>query len=326
MVKAPPSWIVRQRGRSGRRGAYLVAAVDRAHNGRVATARRLIEAAADAGADAVKFAIDGGADRAGFAPAAWRDLRRDARRRGIAFVAAPYDQASLRLSRRLTPDVYQIDAPVLPDLQLIARVSRERRPMLIVAGACTTATIRRALRAAGKTPVVALHAVMASALRPADARLQFVPWLSARFKIPAGYLGSEPGIGWPLVAATLGAVAIEKPLTLDRSLAGAAHAGALEPHELAALAAALRDLSAALRPVGDRRLLAEEMPALDRDARSLVARRSLRRGRALTDADLESRPQGGGLSPRLAAWLQGRRLRYDVEAGEPITFGVVDLE
>jgi sialic acid synthase SpsE len=326
MVKPPPAWMLRQRGASRRRGAYLVAAIDRAHNGRVATARRLIEAAAGAGADAVKFAFDSRGDVRGFPLAAWRDLRRDARQRGVAFVAAPYDESALGMARKLRPDVYQVDAPVLPDLALIARIGREKRPMLIVAGACTTATIGRALGAAGSAPVVALHAVMSSALRPADARLQLVPWIAARFRTPAGYFGSEPGIGWALVAATLGAVAIEKPLTLDRSLAGAAHGGALEPEELAALAGALRDLSAALRPVHDRRLLAEEMPAVERDARSLVARRPLRRGRALTSADLETRSEPGGVSPSLADWLEGRRLRYDVEAGEPITFGVVDLE
>ena len=232
----------------------------------------------------------------------------------------------MAVARRLAPDVYQIDAPVLPDLQLIARIGREKRPMLLVAGACTTATIRSAIRAAGSAPIVVLHAVMSAALRPADARLQFVPWISARFKTPAGYLGSEPGIGWALVAATLGAVAIEKPLTLDRSLSGAAQAGAVEPAELGALSASLRDLSAALRPVRDRRLLAGEMPALERDGRSLVARRPLRRGRRLSPADFESRPNAGGLSPHLAAWLEGRRLRYDVETGEPITFGVVELE
>lgn len=306
--------------------AYLVAAVDDAHQGRVATARRLIGAAAAAGADAVKFALDSRPRTPALPVAAWRELRREARLQRIAFVAAPHDAASLGLARRLGPDVYQVDAPVLADLDLIGAIGRDRRPVLLVAGACTTASIQAALGALQRAPMAVLHTVMSPALRPADARLRFVPWLAARFRTPSGYLGAEPGLGWALVAASLGAVAIEKPFTLDRSLPGSVQAGAIEPDELAALAAGLRDLTAALRPVRDRRPLAEEMPALERDARSLVARRALRRGRALTRADFESRPSPGGLSPRLAGWLEGRRLRYDVEAGEPITFGVVDVE
>jgi sialic acid synthase SpsE len=325
MVSRLPAWLQRLRRDPARQGAFLVASADE-HHGRVATARKLIDTAADAGADAVKLAIGSPAGVQTFPAAAWRDLRTHARRRGIAFVAAPYDRASMEAARRLSPDLYQIDAPVLADLQLIGRIRRQRRPVLVVAAACTTATVRAVLRGLGRTPVVVLHAVMSPALRPADARLQFVPWIAARFRTPPGYLSAEPGLGWALVAATLGAVTIEKPLTLDRSVAGGALAGAIEPAELAALAASLGDLTAALRPVGDRRLLAEEMPALDRDARGLVARRSMRRGRLLSRADLDVRSAAGGLSPRLAGWLEGRRLRYDVEAGEPITFGVVDLE
>ena len=92
------------------------------------------------------------------------------------------------------------------------------------------------------------------------------------------------------------------------------------------MSASLRDLQQALAPVGERRVFAEELAHLDRSGRSLVARRSLPRGSALKASDVESRPGTAGLSPRLIDWLTGRRLRYDVEAGEPLTFGMVDAE
>lgn len=307
------------------RAPYLVAAIDDAHGGRVATARRLVGLAVDAGVDAVKFSFDSAPGARRFPAAAWREIRRETGRR-VAFVAAPHDVEALDAARRLRPDVYQVDPPALDDSDLIRRIARERRPVLVVAGACTTATVRSAIRALHRCPQVILHTVASPALPPASARLQFLPWLAARFRKPVGYLGAEPGIGWALVAVCLGAVVVEKQMTLDRALSGGMHAGAIEPLELGALAAGLRDLTLALRPVGDRRVLGEEMRSLEREARSLVARRPLGRGRRLTASDVESRPASGGLSPRLAGWLEGRRLRYDVEAGEPITFGVVDVE
>jgi sialic acid synthase SpsE len=310
------------------RQPYLVAAVDDSHGGRLALARRLVTLAAEAGAGAVKFALtETRPDTAGSAlpDAAWAELRRTARGR-IDFVLAPYDEASLARARRLQPDVYQIDPPVLPDRELVARIGRQGRPVLVVAGACTTATLDAALRRLPRRRVAVLHTIASAAPQPERARLQYVPWLAKRYKVPAGYLSTEAGLGWTLVAASLGARVIEKPFTLDRALPGTLRASSLEPAELASLAAGLRDLAMALGAVGDRRVFAEELAAIELAGRSLVARRPLRRGAVLRARDLVSRPSASGVSPGLAGWLAGRRLRYDVEAGEPITLGLVETE
>ena len=175
------------------RSPYLVAAIDQTHGGRVATARRLVNLAAAAGADAVKLVVDSAPGAAGFSSAAWRDIRREARGR-IAFVAAPLDLGAFALARALSPEVYQIDPPALGDPDLIRRVGREGRPVLLVAGACTTATLRGAIRALGRSSMVQLHTVASPALPAARARLSFLPWLAKTFRKPAGYLGAEPGI------------------------------------------------------------------------------------------------------------------------------------
>jgi sialic acid synthase SpsE len=305
---------------------YVVALADRNHDGRVAMARRLVALAARAGASAVKFTIPAknAADRP-LPVSAWPALRSEAGR-AIDLVLAPQDAAGLSLARRAHPDAYQIDPWSLGDVDLLRRVARERRPVLVVAAGATTKTIAAALAALRPCPVVLLHAVLSDGLAPGRARLRYVPWLASRFRVPVGYAGREPGLGWALVAATLGAVVIEKLLTVDRSLPGADHAGSLEPDELASLVASLRHLKQALAPVGERRVFSEELPSLEVADRGLVARRSLQRGHALRGSDFEARPGAGGLTPRLGAWLTGRRLRYDVEAGEPLTFGLVEME
>ena len=114
------------------RSPYVVAAVDRNHGGRLAVARRLVTIAADAGADAVKFVVPAaGAADPRLPPAAWRALRREAAGR-LQFVLAPHDRQALAMARRLKPDVYQVDPGIVSDLDLVGRIARERRPVLVV--------------------------------------------------------------------------------------------------------------------------------------------------------------------------------------------------
>ena len=102
----------------------------------------------------------------------------------------PQDDASFELARRVKPDVYQIDPAMLADLDLVRRIGRERKPVLVVAAGATAATIAGVIQALGRCPIVLLHSVMADVVAPRRARLQYIGWLSERFHAPAGYLGS----------------------------------------------------------------------------------------------------------------------------------------
>ena len=305
---------------------YVVAAVDRNHGGRLAIGRRLVTIAADGGADAVKFVVPAsGTTDPRLPPAAWQALRREAARR-LQFILAPHDRQALAMARRLKPDVYQVDPGIVSDLDLVGRIGRERRPVLVVTAGVTSAAIGAAVRALRGCRIVLVHAVAADVLAPGRARLGYIPWLADRFGKPVGYFGREPGPGWSFVAAAMGAVVIEKLVTLDRSLSGRDHAASLDPAELRALVVGLKDLNAALAPVGDRRVFADELAVVEQHERSLVARRAMRKGHLLRASDLDARTTAEGVSPRLLQWLTGRRLRYDVEAGDPMTFGLVEFE
>lgn len=301
---------------------YVVAAIDGNHGGRLAMARRLVALAAETGADAVKASMGNGS---ALSLQAWRALRRETSARGIDFVAAPHDAAGFAAARAIKPDIYQIDPAVLGNLELVKRIARERRPVIVIAGACTALVLDAVVAALKGRPIVILHTVAAAALAPAAARLRYLDRLAHRYKAPVGYLGNEPGIGWSFVAAALGAAIIERPFTVDRALPGGQHASSIDASELAAIVHGLADLRSALAPVGDRRVFADELPGLEKAAQSLVARRALRRGARLRAADIDLRAIAGGIGPRLKEWAVGRRLKYDVEAGEPLTFGVVEV-
>ena len=328
---------------------WLVASIDCNHGGNAAVARRLVARAADAGAHAVKLAIRQssavGAPELESAPwptprelgeereALWRRLeltpsglaavRREARGR-LAFVAAPRDVAALKVARALRPDVYQIDPGALGDRPLVRAIGRTRRPVMLVAGTCTEAGIAAALDELAGATVILMHSVTAVPLPPNRARLGYIQSLRRRFKRPTGYLGWEPGTAWSLVAAALGAEVIEKPLTLDRALDGPLHPWSVEPVELASLADSLRELAEVLGGGRRRSVFPEELDSMAAAGHSLVAKRRLPRGTLLRSSHFAVQAPLGGLSPRLLSWIEGRRLLYDLDAGEPVTFGLVE--
>lgn len=328
---------------------YLVAVLDEGHGGKANLARRLVVLAAEAGAHAVKLTIPGTMER--LAPELldmpWRGdgrlgrtqrdtlerlrlsvgelsaVRKEARGR-LQFIAAPQDDRALEIALRLRPDAYQVDAPLLGDLALVRAIGRVGRPVLLVVGMCTERAIEAALRALGRAPVVLVHTVAAPGAAAPRLQLGHLPRLRRRYKRTVGYFGVEPGTAWSLVAACLGADVIEKSFTLDRSLDGQRRHGHLEPAEFRALAADLRDLPKAVAPTGPRRVLGDELDVLAGEGHCLVARRRLSKGACLRPEDLTVEAPMRGLSPRLMDWLVGRRLAYDVAAGEPITFGLVE--
>jgi sialic acid synthase SpsE len=304
---------------------YVVAAVDRNHGGRLGIARRLLTIAAEAKADGVKLVLPAsGAAGPRLPEAAWPTLRKDARGR-LDFIVAPQDRQAFAVARGLKPDAYQVDPGVISDLDLVRRIARERRPVLVSTAGATSATIGAAVRVLRGCRIVLLHAVAADVLAPDRARLRYITWLAAHFKKPVGYFGREPGTAWSYVAVTIGAVVIEKLLTIDHALPGPDRAASLDPGEFQSLVQGLKDLTAALAPVRDRRVFADELRAVEERGRSLVARRPMPKGHVLRASDLDARTTADGISPRLIEWLTGRTLRYDVEAGDPLTFGVVDI-
>lgn len=302
----------------------LIAAIDGSHNGSAPLAVRLVELAASAGADAVKFAVRQRADDATrpLTPAGLSAARKAAKGR-VEFVAAPHDPPSLAVARRLRPDSYQVDPAALTDLPLLKAIARERRPVLVVAGLCTERTLREALTALGRARVVILHTVSAPSLDPSRIRLGMLERYRRRFRKPVGYLGNEAGHEWCLVAAALGAEVIEKRFTLDAALERPQHGASLTPQSMAVLASQLRDVGDATAAAGARVVMPEELDLLAAEGQSLVARRRLKRGARLKMSDFEPRAPLGGLSPRLWTWVEGRTLAYDLAAGEPLTFGML---
>ncbi len=327
----------------------VVAAIDFNHNGSELLARRLIASAVDAGASAVKFSLRrmshtvaseildapwlGARELGNTHRDVWQrielpteslsELREEARSR-LDFIVAPHDETDFKNAERLSPDAYQLDPPALGNHDLLAALAQTGKPVFLVAAMCNEKQIKDALDILGSAQVVLLHAVSAASMEVSRTRLGLIPWLKTRFDRPVGYCGWESGIICALVAASLGAEVIEKPLTLDRGLPGPFHATSLSPDELRTMVLTLRDLHEACQVQSRREIFPEEIDLLETLSTSIVARRRLRRGMVVKRSDLMLQSPLRGMSPKLLDWVDGKRLLYDVEAGDPLTFGLIE--
>ena len=329
------------------RRPFVIAEAGVNHNGDPALAVRLVDAAADAGADAVKFqTFRAEALATAAAPKAAYQLRGDgkresqldmlkrlelspeghrralarARARGIRFLSTPFDEESADFLAALGVPVFKLPSGEVTNHPLLRHVARKGRPVILSTGMCTLAEVREAvavLRRAGCRDLTLLHCVSSYPADPKDANLRAMKTMADAFRLPVGWSDHTPGWATAVAAVALGAAVVEKHFTLDKALPGPDHAMSLDPAELKAFVAAVREAAACLGDGVKRPRPCEE--AIRRVARrSLVLRSPLPKGARLTAADLTAKRPGTGLPPSRLASVVGRRLRRATPAGRPL--------
>ncbi len=330
---------------------FIIAELSGNHNGDIDRARRLIDAAAVAGADAVKlqtytpdtitldhdgpgFRLESGlwAGRTLYAlyeeahtPYAWHaPLFAHARARGIAIFSSVFDETAVDLLEGLDAPAYKIASFEAVDLPLIARTAATGKPLILSTGMASHAEITAALataRAHGSGDVALLHCVSAYPARFADAKLATIARLAADFGCVAGLSDHTPGTVAAVAAVALGAAVIEKHVTLDRADGGPDSSFSLEPAELARLVADCRDAHCALGEAGYARGVEEEANRTYR--RSLYVVADVARGARLGPDHVRSIRPGFGLPPAHLDAVLGRRATRDLKRGEPLAWEMI---
>ena len=288
--------------------AFVIAEAGVNHNGDLDLARRLVDAAAEAGADAVKFQTF--RTDALVSAAAHAGLRDHATARGLVFFSTPFDEASADLLDRLGVELFKVPSGEVTNLPLLRHVAAKGRPLLLSTGMSTLDEVDvavAAIRAAGDPPIAILHCVSAYPAPVEDTNLRAMDTLRARFGCPVGLSDHSLGIEIALAAVARGAAVLEKHLTLDRTLPGPDHRASLEPGDFAALVRGVRVIEAALGD-GDKRPMPSEVDTRAVARRSLVAARALPAGHRLTRGDLAIKRPGTGIPPADLDRVLGRRL------------------
>ena len=329
---------------------FVIAEAGVNHNGDLALARQLIDAAAEAAADAIKFqtfradrlvsvsapkaeyqiTATGAAEsqhamlrRLELDEAAHRDLQQHAADRGIVFLSTPFDEASANLLAALRIPAFKVSSGELTNLPFLAHLARHRMPIILSTGMATLDEVRSAVAALGDVPLALLQCVSNYPADPADTNLRAMLTMRAEFRVTVGYSDHTLGNEIAFAAVALGASIVEKHLTLDRTLPGPDHAASSEPAEFAALVRGIRRIESALGD-GIKRPAANEANVASVARRSLVAARDIAPGEILSPAEIAALRPAGGLPPSAQSKLLGRRARAAIPAGTMFTLEMIE--
>lgn len=329
---------------------FVIAEMSGNHNQSLQRALEIVDAAADAGAHALKiqtytadtmtldvdrpeFCIeDTGSLWAGetlyslyqkaHTPWEWHDpIFERARQRGLIAFSTPFDDSAVDFLESLDVPCYKIASFENADIPLVRRVAKTGRPIIMSTGMATAAELDEsvlAAREAGCEDLVLLKCTSAYPARAEDSNLRTIPHMRERFSCPVGLSDHTVGTTVAIASVALGAVAIEKHFTLSRADGGVDSAFSLEPLEMKAL---VHDAERAWLALGG----VSYGPAQSEDRsiqfrRSLYIAKDMRAGDALNEENLRLVRPGKGLAPKYYDELLGRRVVRDAPRGTPVSW------
>jgi N-acetylneuraminate synthase len=329
----------------GDAACFVIAEAGVNHDGRLDQAHRLIDAAARAGADAIKFqtfAADKLASRT--APKAnyqlrqtdaeesqhamlhrlelpldgYAELASHAGAAGVVFLSSPFDTSAADLLDDIGVCAFKIPSGEVTNLPFLRHVARKRKPMLMSTGMASLAEVAiavDAIHAEGLRDLVLLHCVSNYPADAADVNLRAMATVRDAFDVPVGYSDHTLGLEIAWAAVARGACVLEKHLTLDRHLPGPDHAASIEPDEFERLVTGVRRIETAL---GSGR----KVPAASEAATAAAARKSLAAacvipsGVRIDESMVTALRPGTGLSPADPRLVIGRTARVTIADGE----------
>lgn len=334
---------------------FIIAEAGVNHNGRADLALELVDAAADCGADAVKFQTFS-ADklvRRGAATADYQqrqtgatdqhamlkalELSREMHEtlagrcaaRGIEFMSTPFDEEAAGFLRGLGMRRFKIPSGEITNEPFLAYLARFGRPLILSTGMADMAEIKRAvavirdarneagLGALGTDELTILHCTSNYPAHERDANLRAMNSIAAETGLPVGYSDHTLGIGVASAAVALGATVIEKHFTIDRNLPGPDHAASLTVEELAAMIRQIRTIEIALGSA-EKRPTETELPVRALVRRSITAVRPIAAGAPIAAADVAMMRPGDGIPPGDLPNILGRRARHAIAEGSTL--------
>jgi N-acetylneuraminate synthase/N,N'-diacetyllegionaminate synthase len=324
---------------------YVIAEAGSNHDGSLDRAFELIDIAATAGADAIKFqlfqadkiaaqtahpiaTLDNGTDLHRLygkheTPRHWlKELVARCEQRRITFLATPFDEGAADALQSVAAEAYKIASFELVHLPLLRHVARFGKPLILSTGMATLGEIEEAIvtiESEGNNSIALLHCGIGYPFDPGDVHLRAMQTMAAAFPYPVGYSDHTDGIAVPLAVAAMGGAVIEKHFTYDKKATGPDHHFAIDPEELRAMVSGIRVVERALGqprkgPSGS------EMIHLQRGRRSLFFTRDLEESHRLRPEDLAVLRPGVGLHPRYHEVIVGRRLQSPVRAHQPVSW------
>lgn len=322
------------------------------HNGDIALAKQLIDVAAEAGVDYVKFQtfkadklVSKEAKQAEYqkknlgsttADSQYAMLKKleisedmhhelldYANQKGVKFLSTGFDEESIDFLENLGIDLFKIPSGEITNHPYLKHIARKGKPIVVSTGMATLGEIEDALdvlvqSGSALDNITVLHCTTDYPTKYEDVNLKAMLTIQNAFKVGVGYSDHTLGTEVPIAAVTLGASVIEKHFTLDRSLPGPDHKASLEPGELKEMVTAIRNIEQAMSGNGRKQPTASEAMNKVVARKSIHLKRSVASGEMLYDADLEMKRPGDGISPMDITKVIGRKLHKDMVAGDKL--------
>jgi N,N'-diacetyllegionaminate synthase len=337
---------------SGSNAVCIIAEIGINHNGDIELAKNLIDSAAGAGVDAVKFqTLNARRYISRFAPKAKYQLKttekeesqvemvskyelskeqhielmKYSQQRGLPFFSTAFDRGGVDLLSELDVECFKIPSGEINNLPLIEHIATKGKPIILSTGMSSLGEVERAvdlIKDQGVQDIALLHCVSNYPASPEDSNLRAMDTMRKAFELPVGYSDHTPGIEIAVAAVALGACMIEKHFTLDRALPGPDHQASLVPEELQALVRAIRNVEKSLGN-GVKRSMPSEENTKDVARKSLVAAYPLESGTIVNEDMIAIKRPGKGISPPELKYLVGRELKRDVMEDELFSWEIL---
>jgi len=308
---------------------FIIAEAGVNHNGSIKLAKKLIDAAVGACADAVKFQtfkteslVSKNATKADYQKETTdskesqfdmikkleldlethKELISYCNEKNIMFLSTPFDHDSIKLLNSLGLEIFKIPSGEITNIPYLKAIGVLNKKVILSTGMSNLSDIEYALEtliSAGtkKENITILHANTMYPTPMNDVNLKAMNTIKEAFKVNVGYSDHTLGIEIPTAAVALGANVIEKHFTLDKNMEGPDHKASLEPDELKAMVKAIRNIEMALGD-GVKKASSSEIPNIKIARKSLVAKKDIKKGEAFSEMNLTIKRPGNGISPK----------------------------
>lgn len=320
------------------------------HNGSLDIAKRLVDEAADAGVDIVKFQtfkaeklVSKSAKQAEYqqrnmgktddsqysmlkklelSPLQHEELIDYCREKGIRFFSTAFDMDSIEYLHSLNLGLWKIPSGEITNYPYLRKIAQYGEPVILSTGMCELSDIEAAIQVLlshglQKNQITVLHCNTEYPTPMRDVNLKAMLEIAEKFGVAVGYSDHTEGIEVPIAAVALGATVIEKHFTLDKNMEGPDHKASLEPQDLRAMVKAIRNIEQALGS-GHKVISASERKNIEIARKSIVAACPIRKGDLLTDENLTVMRPGNGISPMRWEEVVGTYATRNYQEEEPI--------
>jgi len=335
-------------GKNNFKKCFIIAEAGVNHNGSLDLAKKLVDAAKNTGADAIKFQIFKSEDlvtkesktadyqkkntgknetqlemlkKLELSSSDFKELKKYCDSKKIIFLSSPHTGDAIDFLDPLVK-IYKIGSGDLNNLPFLARVAKKKKPIILSTGMSNLSEVLEAIKTikkVGNKKISLLHCTTSYPCDFKDVNLKAIETLKNKFNLPVGYSDHTLGLNVAIAAVALGAEIVEKHITLDKDMPGPDHKSSLEPDEFKKMVEGIRNIEIAMGD-GVKKPTASEKSVKKFVRKSIVAKKDILKGEIIREDVLAIKRPGTGIEPKYLSRIIGKRAKRNIKEDELISW------